>query len=578
MTGQPTLVHSGQTAHRAVTGKAFLLVSLSLALLLAACGGGGTGTTTNPGATHKTSTLRVICSPSQGNPDFFNPYFTTNGGSACGTQGFMYETLLYQNLYTGELTGWLASSFDYSSDLTTLTFHMKPGIKWSDGKDLTSQDALFTINLMKQHAALDTNSLWSSIIKDVAAPDASTLTVTLQHPDSTAAFRIGGQTFVVPEHVWTSVSDPVKFTNDTNPVVSGPYTLTSHSSQLIKYSKNPTFWGTKPQVDQIVVPTAVDNSAGALAMAKGDLDWLGAGWDPSLDPSFVGKDPQHNHHWFVPTNTVMLYLNLQKYPFNLLPVRQAISTAINRDALPQGAALYAKPAHPTGIVTPTLSSWISPTYQNAKFTYNPQQAEQYLQQAGFTKGSDGIYADKNGKKLSMSLVVVGAWSDFMSDTQNIQKDLKAVGIDAKINSVGDYTPYYTALQSGNYDGGICWTNGGPTPFYPLFGMLDSANSAKAGQNVAGTNFERWSDPATDKLLTQYETSNDANAQKQAIYGLEDIMVKQLPAIPLVVNVSWNEYTTSHFTGWPDENNPYEVGSPYNAPQNENIVLHLKPVA
>lgn len=560
---------------RKLTGKGLLLLLVSLATLLAACGGTTPGQTATPS---KISTLKVVSAPSQGNPDLFNPFFNTNSNAAYGDQGFVYETLLYQNLYTGKLSGWLASSFDYSSDLTTLTLHMQQGVKWSDGQALTSQDALFTLNLMQKYPALDSNSVWPTFIKSVAAPDNNTLAITLKHADSTAASIIGGQTFVVPQHIWQSVSDPTKFTNDNNPIGTGPYKLASHSPQLIKYVKNPTYWGTKPQVDQIFVPTIVSNPAAALAMAKGDLDWLGSGWDPGLDPSFVAKDPQHNHHWFPASNTVMLYLNLQKYPFNLLPVRQAISAAINRKAFQVGAATYAQAATPSGVVTPTLNSWVSPQYQGKDFAYDPQQAEKDLQQAGFTKGSDGIYADKNGKKISFSLVVVSNWTDFLSDTQNIVKDLKAVGIDAKINAVGDYTPYYTAMQSGTYDAGLCWTNGGPTPYFPFLGMLNSANSAKPGQNVQGTNFERWSDPQSDKLLQQYATSNDPTTQKQAIYGLEDIVANQLPAIPMVVNVYWDEYTTTHFTGWPDENNPYDVGSPYSAPNNEMVVLHLKPIS
>src|SRR5581483_1171693 len=578
MTAHPTATHAERKSFVSrVTGRGLLVLFVALAMLLAACGGNGSGTGTAAQPSKGPTTLKMACSPAQGNPDLFNPFFNTNGGAACGNQGFVYETLLYQNLYTGELKGWLASSYDLSSDLTTLTFHMQQGVKWSDGQELTSQDAAFTLNLMKQYPALDSNGLWSSVIKSVTAPDNSTVTVALQHPASTAPYLVGAQTFIVPQHVWQSVSDPAKFANDTNPIGTGPYKLASHSSQLIKYTKNPGYWGTKPQVDQIFVPAILSNSAGALAMAKGDLDWLGSGWDPSLDPSFVNKDPQHNHHWFVPTNTVMLYLNLKKYPFNLLPVRQAISTAINRSALPQGAALYAKPASPSGVVVPTLNSWVSSKYQGQNFTYNPQQAEQYLQQAGFTKGSDGIYADKSGKKLSFSLIVVSAWTDWASDTQNIVNDLKKIGIDAKINAVSDFSPYFTAMQTGTFDAGLCWTNGGPTPYYPFQGMLSSGNSAPVGKAVAGTNFERWSDPATDTLLKQYESSNDQNTQKQAIAGLEDIVANQLPSVPITVNVSWDEYTSTHFTGWPDDTNPYDVGAPYNAPNNEMVVLHLKPV-
>jgi peptide/nickel transport system substrate-binding protein len=50
----------------------------------------------------------------------------------------------------------------------------------------------------------------------------------------------------------------------------------------------------------------------------------------------------------------------------------------------------------------------------------------------------------------------------------------------------------------------------------------------------------------------------------------------LPAIPLTVNVTWDEYTTTNWVGWPDANSPYDYGSPYSMPDAENVILHLKP--
>ncbi len=550
-----------------------LLPFIILACLLAACGNNGT---TKKGPT----VLKVVSAPSQGNPDNFNPFYNTNGGGAYGSEGFLYETLVFINSYTGQATDWLASSHEFNSDLTQLTFHIRSGVKWSDGKDFTSDDVVFTFNLMKSNDTLDgqRGSPWkNNLLKSVSAPDKNTVIMTLQHPDVTALWWLGTQVYIVPEHVWTTVSDPVKYAND-DPVVTGPYTLSKHSAQLIKYVKNPNYWGTKTKVDEIDVPAVATNAAAELMIAQGQLDWLGAGWNPNLDSSFTKKDSQHNHHWFAPSNTFMLYLNTQKHPFDLLNVRKAISLAINRENFVTVSNPYAPVANPAAVLLPTFKDYLSPEYTDAKFQVDTAQAESLLQSAGFTKGGDGIYADKDGHKLSLALTVVNGWDDWVSDTQFIQTDLKKIGIDAQINTVGGYTPYFSALQSGDYDAAISWTNGGPTPYYPFYDMLSGAKSAPAGQPISGTNFERWNDPATDALLKQYATSNDLTTQKQAIQGLEKIMVEQLPAIPLANNPYWNEYTTVHFTGWPDEQNPTDVGAPYVFPDNANIVLHLQPVA
>jgi peptide/nickel transport system substrate-binding protein len=573
---------TGPIAKFKVSGKLLTMVLLALATVLAACSSGGT----TPPATTRASILRVNPSPGKDNPDLFNPFFNNNGGSDFGAQGLLFETLYYVNLYNGQETPWLASSYAYSTDLKTLTFTLNSKVKWNDGQAFTSADVLYTFNLMKQNPSLDGNSVWATLLSGVTAPDANTVVFALQHADSTAVYRVGGQVFIVPQHVWQSVtSDPAKFTNDTKPVGTGPYMLDSWNAQLITYKINPSYWGTKPAVQEIQVPSVKDNTTAITDMIKGQLDWLGSGWDPSLDPSFSGKDPAHNHTWFAASNTVMLYLNLQKAPFNNLLVRKAISAAINRDQLPQGVAQYAKVANPVGVITPTLNDWIAPAYQSSTFAYSTDQAKTYLKQAGFTMGSDGFFRDKSGKVFSMTLNVVNGWNDWDQDTAFIQKDLVAAGIKATINTQSDYTPYYSSISTGNYDGALSWTNSGPTPFYPFYAMLSSANSAAAGKAIGGTNFERWDAKTSngfsaqiDKALLQYEETSDATTQKTAIAAIEKIIVEQLPAIPLTVNVYWDEFTTTNWAGWPDENTPYAPGSPYLAPDSEYVILHLKPAA
>ena len=333
----PNLASSPHPYRPAVAIVSLLVV---LGMVLAACGGGGNTTTTTA---NRATTLRVLSAPGQPNPDLFNPYFNTNQGGDFGAQGLLYETLYFTNLYNGQTTPWLASSYTHSDDLTQWTFHLRPGVKWNDGQDLTSADVAFTFNLMKAHPALDQSSVWA-LLKSVDALDSNTVVFTLQHPDSTALFRLGDQVFIVPQHIWANVSgDPAKFANDKNPVGTGPYLLTSFSTDLITYQVNPNYWGTKPKVQKIQVPSIKDNTTAITDMIQGQLDWMGTGWNPDYDPLYTAKDPQHNHTWFAASNTVMLYLNLQKAPFNNLLVRKAI----NRSQLPQGVAKYAGVANPS---------------------------------------------------------------------------------------------------------------------------------------------------------------------------------------------------------------------------------------
>ena len=184
----PNLATSPHRYRPAITFFSLLVV---LSMMLAACGGSSNSTTTT---TSHPTVLHVLSAPGQPNPDLFNPYFNTNQGGDFGAQGLLYEELYFTNLYTGQTSPWLAASYSYSTDLTQLTFHLRPGVKWSDGQPLTSADVKFTFDLMKTNPALDQNSVWS-LLKSVDAPDSSTVVFSLIHPQSTALFRLGDQVY-----------------------------------------------------------------------------------------------------------------------------------------------------------------------------------------------------------------------------------------------------------------------------------------------------------------------------------------------------------------------------------------------
>src|SRR5436190_16614479 len=151
----------------------FSFVAL-VALILAACGGPTPqGNTTTPkGGKH---VLTVLANPGKEFTANFNPFNSTND-TTWGTQGLIYESLLYINQKDGTVTPWLASVPDVSADGLNLTFHMAAGVKWSDGQPLTSDDVLYTFQAMQQHPdTLDNvNSLFKTMIASVAAPDANT--------------------------------------------------------------------------------------------------------------------------------------------------------------------------------------------------------------------------------------------------------------------------------------------------------------------------------------------------------------------------------------------------------------------
>ena len=542
-----------------------ILIGLIGTLALSACSPGS-----NTGTASRGGSVTLVPSPKGPWTVNFNPLISGNN-SLPGTQGMIYETLLYFNRIDGSVHPWLASSYTWSSDATSLTFKLRPGVKWSDGQPLTSADVLFTLNLSKQYPSLDLNSLWQ-VIQSVSAPDAQTVVVTFKHPAAPMLWYVAGQTYIVPQHIWQSMGDPTLSTND-HPVGTGPFELKSFNSQLYVLARNPSYWQPgKPYIDELRYPAYTSNTSADLLLSEGQVDWTGL-FTPEIQQTYVNRDPAHNHYWFPPADVVMLYLNTAKAPFNQVAVRQAISAAIDREQIYKTAEVGYEPvANPTGLILPNESKYLDAQYASAAYKHDIAQAAVMLEKAGFHKGQDGIYVNAQGNRLAFKLNVVSGWTDWVTASQIMANNLKAAGMDVSVNAVS-FNQYISALSQGTFDTSISWTSPGPTPYFLYNALLNSSNTASVGAQ-ATSNFERWNDPATDRLLAQYAGSIDPTVQQQALAGLQQIMVNQVPSIPLVYGATWYEYNTSRFVGWPDQAHPYAVPAPYSAPDAEIVAINI----
>ncbi len=535
-------------------------------LLLTACGGGNSS---------KNSSGQTVLKVATQSYDFaqagFNPY---NGHPNAGVLGLVYETLYFVNINGGAFTPMLATDYKWSSDNTQVTFTTRQNVKWSDGKPFTADDVAFTFNLMKQYPAADSNGVWS-YLKDVTAPDANTVVMTFQKAYPPVLVTLAGHVYIVPKHIFASVGDPTKYLTD-KPIGTGPFTLSKYQTDLAVYVKNPSYWqADQIKIDQIRYPEYKDNSTLQLALPKGEVDWAGY-FSPTLQQDFVAKDSAHNHLFMDAVNLYSICPN-QKDPIiggtTGLPVRLALSTAIDRNAIAAQATAGLEPAGSmTGLVLPTAKDWLDAQYGNLSSTADTAKAEKYLTDAGYKKGSDGIY-QKNGTRLSLTLRSVDSYSDWNAAAKLIADQAKAVGIEIKNVTVGEDN-YYTLRTNGKYDYQLqfCGMVGGPTPYY-LYNQYLNSNQIGQGK----FNFVAWNDATTDKYLNQYASTSDVAVQKQAIQGIEKVFVNNQPFIPLWTGADYDEYSTKNFTGWPDQSNPYSSGSPNTGPDYEQVILHLRPV-
>lgn len=531
-----------------------------IAAALAGCGGGSSSSGNGD------DTLVVMATTTSSYQRNFNPFSTSVN---MGTRGLLYEPLIiFTAMKPDQPTPWLATDQKWNDTGTQLTLTIREGVTWSDGKPFSSKDVAFTFQMLHDNPALNTSSI---TFDKVEAPDDTTVVLTFPSVAFSQLTRIGSVT-PVPEHVFGG-QDAMTFTNP-DPVVTGPYTLKSFSAQVYLMTANDKYWqADKIKVKNVQFPAVSTNSFDTL-LGQGKLDWSG-GFVANVDKTFIEKDPEHNKTWFPSDGLVNLVLNLTKAPFDDPVVRRAISTAIDRPELSETAVYgYAQPASPTGLVLPAFGDYLDPQYDGAEFTQDADEANKLLDDAGYEKGTDGIRVGKNGERLSFSIVVPSGFTDWVTMTKLLQDQFKTIGIE--LSPEGKATQAWSAdIKTGNFDMTIAGAPGGASPYFLYRGFLSSALTAPVGERAV-TNYSRWSDPATDQLLTDFENTSDPEEQKDAIYGLQKIMMEQLPVIPLVGSTSWCEYRTDKFVGWPTEDDPYALPAPYQFPDNLLIVTNLEP--
>jgi len=544
---------------------------LAAALLAAACSS-STTSSTQSNSSGPTGTLTIDNESGSLWTCGFNPFILSNIGYSFGN---VYEPLVFVNtLQNAKESPWLATKWTWSNGNKDITFTIRNGVKWTDGKPLTAADVVYTFNLLKQHKALDVNSVWS-VLSSVTQKGSNQVVMTFKAPAVTYFYYIADQTAIVPQHIWSTVSDPVKYT-DSHPVGTGAYTMSNCTPQNITYKANPHYWQPgKPKVATVNYPAFTSNDTANTYLANGQAQW-GSQFIPSIQKFYLSKSPNY-HYWFPPVANVTMFINLKNPILRDVKVRQAMAYAIDRHkASLIGEYGYEPASNQTGIVTPTFSSWLDAP-QAASFgnnyAYNPSKAISILQADGYKKGSDGIMA-KGGQKLEFTITNNGGFSDWVAAVNVIQQNLKAVGI--KVTPRNLAAPaHQSAIYNGKFDLGYYANTGGPTPYYELRQWLFSGNSAPIGQ-PAGSNFERYSNPATDALINAYPKTTDAGQQHAIVSKLQKVMLQEVPVIPVTESVDWFQYDTGTFKGWVTQSNPYAQPAAYNYPDWGQQMMNLEP--
>ena len=532
---------------------AALAVAGLMTLSMGACGGDGGGSPQSD----QVIINSVMNSSSQASLNY-NPFSPT---ALSGVVGALYEPLFFMNNLKDDptqLEPLMGESYTISDDAKTIDVKIREGKKWSDGEPYTAEDVAYTFNLVDSNASLNT----SGFAGTAEALSDTEVRITLDKSESVNALSYLSGTMIVPKHIWENIDDPVTYTNE-DAVGSGPFTVEggNFSPTAYTFMKNPYYWEDgKPEVDGVrYVLITGGTQASQNALTGGDVDWMSAIF-PNMDqvlsgyPDIATVDVPSSQMAFMTCSNADLGCT---GPITDPAVRKAIYYALDRDqinklALNDQYSELAGSLYPYGQFTKYMSKDVpdSPIPGEARV----DEATKILEDAGYTKGDDGIY-QKDGVKLSIAVAVQSDYSDWINTINVAAQQLKEAGIEIHADQMSS-NEWTQAMQQGEFEMSVygLWVAGAePWMFYNQFYATNS--TAPVGES-AWPNYARYSNQTVDDALNVINGTTDVNVKTVEYEKIQNQVFQDMPYIPILRQSGLTEMWTDKVTGWPTNDNVY----------------------
>ena len=420
-----------------------------------------------------------------------------------------------------ELTGELAQSWDVSSDQKTITFHLKPNLKWADGQPLTSEDVLFTWKTVTDDKTRSPYGADYKLVKRAEAPDSNTFKVTYAQPYAPALDSWSGL-HILPKHLLKD-QDINNTPFSRNPVGSHYYQLDQwKKGGSLSLKRNPNATQGQAKIDHLVSRIIPDRAAQFLELMADNIDSMSlnsiqyARIFPSR-PDLTAKIAQYKE---LGNSYTYLGFNLKRKPFDDLRVRQAINYAIDKQEIIDGVLL--------GLGLPVASPykpgtrWSNPKLQ--PYPYDPHKAIALLKEAGFEDHDHDGILDRNGQPLSFEILTNQNKEREMSAVL-VQRRLKEIGIDVKIRVVEWATFISRFIKTGDFNVVLLGWGLGLEP--------DQFNIWHSSQQAPGQfNFIGYKNPKVDKLLEAGRLELNPDKRMKIYHDFSEILLEDSPVVYL----------------------------------------------
>jgi peptide/nickel transport system substrate-binding protein len=328
------------------------------------------------------------------------------------------DSVVYANIFEGltrfasdgSIIPGLAESWEISEDGTTYTFTLHDGVMFHDGTTMDAEDVKFSLDRARAEDSTNAQKALFAGIQSVDVVDPTTVKVTLGAPDGSFLFNMawGDAVIVAPESIENIKSTPIgtgafKFVNWTQ-------------GDSVVMEKNPDYWGTPAKLDKATIKFISDPTAAFAAVMAEDIDAFAGFPAPENLPQFEA-DPRFQVLNGSTEGETILAMNNKAAPFDNVKVREAVSHAIDRQAIIDGAMF--------GLGTPIGTHFAphNPAYVDltGMSNYDPEKAKALLAEAGLADGFETTlhlpppsYARRGGEIIAAQLAAVGITAEIIN--------------------------------------------------------------------------------------------------------------------------------------------------------------------
>lgn len=431
------------------------LVAVAASAILAGVAGAGavSAQSASPSATESGRRPVVFTYGSTNDVDSMNQFIMVSTGYTMHSMA--YDTLTALSTDDFSPVPDLADRWSTSADGLTWTYHIRSGMKWSDGQPLTADDVAYTYNRVLQEQSGCCIGYLTNVTS-VTAPDPNTVIIELSAPNPNLGFIY---IYIYPKHIWENISRQQEKTYENFPgVTSGPFRPVEwKKGQFMRLEANPNWWGGRPRVDEIDWRVFNNSDAEVEALKSGEIDFVDA-VPPNLFNSLKGLSTVRTHA-ATTTEWDDIAINSgggdpQGDPNPALKdpnFRRALAMAIDKQTL-VSRVLLGYGSVGTTIVPPLLAKYHLEIPASKLIPFDIAGANRLLDQSGYadTDGDTIRNLPGGGKDITLRYDLVSSIDQTAPTAQFVQNWFKQIGVGTVVKSYGD-NKLTDIEQSGQYD-------------------------------------------------------------------------------------------------------------------------------